>query len=783
VEQEFFVQGTAHRYSTPALTTGGVIDSGHSYRTRLVVRRPASSTRFSGTVVMEIYANGPDYEHDAFWLDSPDQFIRRGYAWIGVSALSLGIHQPATGLRDWSPIRYGTLDVTDGGTILDDALSYDIISQAAQAVKNPVGVDPMGGLHVQRLFAAGGGKSANRLALYVNSIHPLAAVFDGFILAAGGGPIRADLDTRVFEILTETSVAGNQAAVRQPDSVHFRSWEVAGSATVDFRMVQGLAPLQARDNVPRSTSTDCNAPPLSRIPFYTAVSAAIDGMVRWVTDDIEPPTAPKIQVTAMGPPVVIARDTHGNATGGLRLPQMTVPTATNTGLNSGTGMCSVEGSYQPFDDATLASMYPDKGTYIDQVVQATLDRLENGFLVPEDAAATISDAVRSQNPGHGAAWYSSIPTQVVGIQGVVAVAGGAGHSVALKRDGTVWTWGTTFGPLGDPTTVSDPTPIQVSGLGSVVAVAAGESHTLALKSDGTVFAWGWNRWGQLGDGTSTNRTAPVQVNGLTGVAAIAAGGATSMALKKDGTVWAWGVQNVGAVWDGIGWPTPWTPTPLPVSGISGIVAIAVDYDHYLALQSDGTVWTWGWLGWINGNWNSYQPTPAHVDGLTGVAAATLASGDYLAAKADGTVWEWGTPDKGIQLTPIQVNGLDGVIALAGGNAEPEYFCGNCGQRLALKNNGTVWAWGDNDDGQLGDGTIGPVRMTPAQVVGLTGVVAIGAGDLHSLAVKRDGTVWAWGNNDSGQLGVGGSRMVLFMKLPELVRQYHARHKASWKIAR
>jgi alpha-tubulin suppressor-like RCC1 family protein len=782
VEQEFFIEGTANRYSTPALATGGVIDSGHRYRTRMVVRRPASPERFNGTVVMEVYVNGLGREHEVFWIDSPDHFIRRGYAWIGVSVLRLGVHQPATGLRDWSPRRYGTLDVTDGGTVLDDALSYDIISQAAQAVKNPVATDPLGGLRVDRLLAAGGANAANRLALYHNSIHPLADLFDGFLLAAGGGQIRTDLDVKVFKILTETSVAASQAANRQPDSDHLRWWEGAGTSTFDLRLKQGLDALVARDD-PSQSTTDCTLPPFSRIPVSFLLNAGIDHMVPWLRYNIPPPSAPVIEIASLGPPVVIARDDYGNARGGIRLPQHAVPTGTNTGVNSGTGLCSLQGSFQAFDNATLAALYPDHVTYVNQVVQATLDNLDDGFVVPEDAAAIIADAVHSQDPGGAAAWYSAIPTQVFGIQGAVAVAGGAGHSAALRSDGTVWTWGNNSdGQLGDGTIANRAVAMQVPGIDRVVAIAAGENHTLALKSDGTVWAWGWNMWGQLGDGTSISRSAPVQVNGVGGVAAIAAGGMTSMAVKRDGTVWTWGIQNGGIIQTGTGWGSPWTPIPVQVSGIGGIVAVAADYDHCLAVQRDGTVWTWGWLGWVNGNPNNYQAGPARVDGLDGVVAATLASGDYLAARHDGTVWEWGIPEKGVQPAPAQVSGLENVIALAGGNAMIGYFCGNCGQRLALKRDGTVWAWGDNADGQLGDGTVGPVRMTPAQVAGLTGVVAVGAGDLHSLAVKGDGTVWAWGNNDSGQLGVQGSR-ALPLKLPESVRRYRATRKSSRWLSR
>ena len=142
VEQEFFFEGVANRYNTPELATGSVIDSGHPYRTRMVVRRPASARKFSGTVVMEWQNVTAGYDFDAGWELSYDNIIRRGYAWIGVSAQRVGVHQPVTGLKEWSPNRYGTLDVTQGGAILDDALSYDIFSQAAQAVRSPTGVDP-----------------------------------------------------------------------------------------------------------------------------------------------------------------------------------------------------------------------------------------------------------------------------------------------------------------------------------------------------------------------------------------------------------------------------------------------------------------------------------------------------------------------------------------------------------------------------------------------------------------------------------------------------------------
>jgi alpha/beta hydrolase family protein/IPT/TIG domain-containing protein len=406
VEEEFFFEGTANRYNTPALATGSIIDSGHPYRTRMVVRRPVSPANFNGTVLMEWQNVTLNYDIDALWAQSHDHLIRRGYAWIGVSAQQAGIHDPSTGLKAWSPIRYGTLDVTQGGAILDDALSYDIFSQAAQAVRTPRGIDPMGGLRVERVLALGLSSAVNRLVVYHNSIHPLAGVFDAYLLVVAGEHLRADLDVKVFKLLSESEVAGVTnlqnpvpPALSEPDSDRFRRWEVAGATHLDFHLLQELGPLWARD-LRTPPFPACDLPPFGRIPFYFAANAAFDHLVRWVEDNIPPPPAPKIEVVTLGPPVVVARDSLGNVLGGIRLSQHAVPTATNTGVNAPLAtFCRTYGTFQPFDDATLHALYPDHLTYVIRVVQATLDNLKAGFIVPEDAAATISDAAQSNIAG------------------------------------------------------------------------------------------------------------------------------------------------------------------------------------------------------------------------------------------------------------------------------------------------------------------------------------------------------------------------------------------------
>src|SRR5918995_1549059 len=134
VEREYFMAGTANAYVANGSTTATVASTGHAYKTRVVVRRPASARDFNGTVILEWYNVSNQYDQEVDWLQSHEHLVREGYAWVGVSAQYAGVHS-ATGLRAWSPQRYGTLDVSAGGTITNDALSYDIFSQAAKAVR------------------------------------------------------------------------------------------------------------------------------------------------------------------------------------------------------------------------------------------------------------------------------------------------------------------------------------------------------------------------------------------------------------------------------------------------------------------------------------------------------------------------------------------------------------------------------------------------------------------------------------------------------------------------
>ena len=269
------------------------------------------------------------------------------------------------------------------------------------------------------------------------------------------------------------------------------------------------------------------------------------------------------------------------------------------------------------------------------------------------------------------------PVQLPNLKGVVAIAVGNAHSLALKNDGTVWGWGFNIdGELGDGTNADRlwDAPAQVLNLSGITAVAAGQNHSLAIKNDRTVWAWGWNPRGALGDGTETDRNTPVQVINLSGAKAIAAGGYHSLALKSDGTVWAWGANDRGQLGDGT---TIQRPAPVPVPNLSGVAGIAgsADADYTLALKGDGTVWAWGAndAGQLGDGTTTDRHAPVRAKDLTAATAIAPHSRHTLAIKTiaspfDGVVEAWGNNQSG-QLGDGEPN--QPFIARAGATCLPQ----------------------------------------------------------------------------------------------------------------
>ena len=175
---------------------------------------PVSARRFNGVVLAEWYNVSNQWDQEVDWFQTHEHLLREGYAWVGISAQPVGVHS-ATGLRAWSPSRYGTLDVTAGGTITDNSLSYDIFSQAVKAIRSPAGLDPLGSLRKpQYVIATGHSQSGALLRSYVNSILPLSNILDAVVLHGIGGALRTDLARPVFRLNSEGDVANAFSGAR-----------------------------------------------------------------------------------------------------------------------------------------------------------------------------------------------------------------------------------------------------------------------------------------------------------------------------------------------------------------------------------------------------------------------------------------------------------------------------------------------------------------------------------------------------------------------------------------
>jgi hypothetical protein len=410
VEQEFFLEGTANTYTTePAGQTGSVATTGHPYRTRMVVRRPTSQRRFNGVVLLEWQNVTAGYDLDAHWGASWRHLVDNGYVWVGISAQRVGIHgqtpaePPApdapppvnNALKAWSPVRYGTLDVTDSGKVLDDGLCYDVFSQAAKALRSAEN-SPLGRLTPELVIAIGASQSAGRLSVYHNAIHPLPGVVDAFYLLVGGSGLRTDLPVKVFQYLSETDVRSPER--RMNDSEVFRSWEIAGSSHSSYTSDQYRRPIATRD-FGMVAEPMCELPPFSRVEGFRVIDRQYDLLVDWVRDGTPPPAAPKLEFTTgeMQTPV-LARDARGIVLGGIRLPEVEVPTALNTGSNAGASFCRLYGTYQPFDEATLAELYPSKRDYMNAVVDSARANIEAGYLLPNAVRAYWRSAWQTELP-------------------------------------------------------------------------------------------------------------------------------------------------------------------------------------------------------------------------------------------------------------------------------------------------------------------------------------------------------------------------------------------------
>lgn len=304
-----------------------------------------------------------------------------------------------------------------------------------------------------------------------------------------------------------------------------------------------------------------------------------------------------------------------------------------------------------------------------------------------------------------------------------------------------------YGALGDSTLTNSSVFNQTHGLMNAISASSGWHHSLVITDDDSLWTWGWNGYGQLGDSSYNDKWVPVNLR-ITSIGA-AAGGGHSLSINTDGTVSAWGLNLFGQLGDNT---TNDHTYPLPVNGLSDVVSVSAAYTSSFVVKSDGTVWAWGdnSYGQLGNNSTTDSYVPVQITGLTNmVAVANGGYGQSVALKADGTVWAWGRNNHGQlgigsntdTLIPVQVTSLTDVIAV-----ECAYY--HC---VALKDDGTVWSWGYNGTGELGDST-NINSNVPVHVTALKSVIAIDAGGSSSIAMTDNHTIWAWGRNNYGQLG-------------------------------
>lgn len=350
------------------------------------------------------------------------------------------------------------------------------------------------------------------------------------------------------------------------------------------------------------------------------------------------------------------------------------------------------------------------------------------------------------------------------------ISAGEGHSAAIKQDGSLWVWGNNeYGQLGDGTKIDRHTPVKI--MDDVVAVSAGSSHTVVIKTDGSLWAWGDNDLGQLGDGTTESKLEPIKI--MDGVSSVAAGTYHTAAIKQDGGLWMWGVIDAN-----------FNYRRTPVKVMDDAVFVSSGFCFTVAIKADGSLWTWrcveesNFIIEINGSPLTTESVEEYIN---------VDFNNKVTVKANGSLWFGDTEEYDVDLYPEKI--MDDVGSASAGNDHV----------MAIKTDGSLWAWGGNALGQLGDGTTqgtySPVKVMDGVIAVTSGmfsssiikedkslwecgyisylspsvggglgylpvkvmdeVAAVASGDnINTMAIKTDGSLWTWGGNEYGMLGDG-----------------------------
>ncbi len=419
VKEEYFIEGNATSY-TPVLPlpTDGKLEvtanpptPDGNYKTRMVVMRPLDPADFNGTVIVEWLNVSAGVDTPPDYIMAHNEFIRSGYTWIGVSAQAVGVNA----LNGRS--RYASLEHPG------DSFSYSMYSHMGMAIKQP-GSPLLGGLVPERLIAVGESQSAGRMVTYIDAVHPMDEIYDGFMVHSrfGSGapisqsplplyrfsapaPIRDDLDVPVFVVLAEGDVIDARLESRQPDTPLIRLWELAGTAHADAYTIAGLSDngdgtvANLMFNYMRQPTNPLGCDnPINAGGHHWTLQAAFDALNTWVTTvqdpnlpDTAPPIGPRLEVEKTSP-VELARDMHGNALGGVRSPQIDAPIARLDALNGGFSFCRLFGRTVPFTAGKVFGLYPTREDFLTAWSDAIANAVEGGFLLEADVAELEASA-------------------------------------------------------------------------------------------------------------------------------------------------------------------------------------------------------------------------------------------------------------------------------------------------------------------------------------------------------------------------------------------------------
>ena len=388
----------------------------------------------------------------------------------------------------------------------------------------------------------------------------------------------------------------------------------------------------------------------------------------------------------------------------------------------------------------------------DETLGKTTDKTSGS--TENDSAAAEASAKPSPSSASGAEETPEEGTSMP-LSGVAKFYTGAGFSMAIKTDGSLWWWGSNNVTKFDIEQSEYRNPIPLHILDNISDVSTSNAHVLFIKTDGSLWGWGQNSDGQLGDGTTEHRSNPVHI--MDNVVAVSTGFDHTMAIKTDGSLWGWGQNSEGQLGDGT---TINRNTPKHIMDNVSVVSAGGHYT--MAIKTDGSLWAWGSnrSGRLGINWSKLmlsEPSinPTHVmDNVVAVSTSDpTASAHTMAITTDGSLWAWGSNGRG-QLgdgtkedrrSPVHI--MDNVSSVSAGNTYTT---------IAVKTDGSLWGWGANSGGNisidyLGENISDVISLLDPVYI-MDNVTAVSTGSGYTMAIKTDGSLWAWGSNSSGQLG-------------------------------